>query len=213
MQQHSEPLEQTPSSTLRLDATMQREVLQRAAQLQQHHDATLSAQELEAAAVEIGLDPVFVRQAIAQITAEAEQEVMTSTQSETRSIGRLRPRRRLLTPPAEWAVSSFGLVLGVLCGVGRTFGAIPLAYGGFVIALALGLLLWRPAKAFSIGIAVYAGEMAAAKLLSSIVHQSIHISAWEFVCYPAIAGVIALVGALIQYVVSRASTRTKKHRK
>ncbi len=58
------------TSQQRYDAAMQQKVIALALRLQQEHRETLTAAQIEEAAEEVGLEPEFVRRAIAEISAE-----------------------------------------------------------------------------------------------------------------------------------------------
>lgn len=57
----------------RLDVQMQQKVVALASRLQMEHQDTLTASQIEAAAAEVGLEPVFVRRAITQLTTVRSQ--------------------------------------------------------------------------------------------------------------------------------------------
>lgn len=90
----------------RYDPQMAQKIVSVAARLQEDHEASLSAAELQEIGAEVGVDPEFVRQALAQ--AKSDQDHRLSA--------RVRPRKRLglkqsnvLTSRGElraWAVAS-----------------------------------------------------------------------------------------------------------
>lgn len=67
-QQFTQPPVTTLGASVRLDAQMQQRVIARALELQNRHQNTLSAEQLETIAAEAGIDPVFVRQAVVEVT-------------------------------------------------------------------------------------------------------------------------------------------------
>ena len=69
-QRYLSPEAGTEYSSPRYDAAMQQRVIALALQLQREHQETLTAEQIEAAAEEVGLEPEFVRQAIAQLSTE-----------------------------------------------------------------------------------------------------------------------------------------------
>lgn len=68
----------SPLAALRLDAEKQERVIALATRLQHEHEQTVSAEQIEAAAEEVGLKAQFVRQAVAQIAAESAAATATA---------------------------------------------------------------------------------------------------------------------------------------
>ncbi len=164
-----------------------------------------------------------MRQAIAEIAAEAQQEVMT--------VGEVPTRRTLLLPFAAPTADGrtgkrsfhvFGAILAALCGLGSLMGMVRLETGGFCIAFALGLLIRRPAKAFLMGSVVFAGELMTLKWLSPYINRAllyIPTTPSEIMRYSAFAGAVAVIGVLLQRIALWALTEDlkekheKQHRK
>ena len=85
----------------RFDEASQRDVLALAARLQKMHLETMSASEIEAAAVEGGMDAAFVREAIRRV----------STSTVSKSIGA--EEEKETSSPGEWTV---GILVPLLVG-------------------------------------------------------------------------------------------------
>ena len=85
----------SPLASLRLDAEKQERVIALATRLQHEHEQTVSAEQIEAAAEEVGLKPEFVRQAVAQIAAESSATTATgqTTAATTSERSNVAPRR------------------------------------------------------------------------------------------------------------------------
>lgn len=95
--------ETAPPASVRLDADMQRKVIALATRLQNEHRETVTADQLEAAAAEAGLDRSFVRQAIAQVVAAGSSPVATAA---PRQAGRGACLQQEVSGPARKRCSS-----------------------------------------------------------------------------------------------------------
>ncbi len=100
----------------RLDAEAVRRVIDRAAQLQQAHLETVSADQLEALASEVGISPEFVRKALTE-PVSTETKLVTVRRKVVRKKSPIAPLtardiRVALTPGAVYALFAFFVMLG-----------------------------------------------------------------------------------------------------
>lgn len=125
-------LQTTEQQEPRYDAETLRKVTALAQELQQQHQETLTSQQIESIGAEIGLEKVFVRQALAEVTARAAAVAKPVTVSPAMKkrlsfvwwrtawvmfpmVGALEPLLRL---PGEAVGFLFMAVLGLYLGVG-----------------------------------------------------------------------------------------------
>jgi hypothetical protein len=165
-----------PTAT-RYDQETQKRIVALALQLQQQHQETVSAVELEAIAVEVGLDPTFIRQAIV-LTEHSQAEAV----SEMTGWGLKRFRRRLSQPSIPWSKKDFA-VFGIALIVASLAGNISglLTYGGFAAALLLGYFVGPKRGVYCAGAAVMAAE---------IISMFSHNSQWTYGWIDWIGGVL-----------------------
>ncbi len=179
-----------PPPSVRLDAETQKKVIALAAQLQTRHQETVSVAELEDAAAEVGLHAIFVRQALAQI-GSAPVTAAPPPQRAQRLTHWLPEQGQGAT--TRCALLTIGL--SALCGLGLLeFHYIPFAYGGFVLSALAGFRLGNARKAFWVGTAGMATEIAV-NVLSS--HGAISDTPVD--CFiPVLAGGLGSLTALIR---------------
>lgn len=112
--------QQFSSPESRLDAETVKRVIDRAATLQQAHLETVSPDQLEALASEVGIDPEFVKRALGEIETEPVAEMKTVRRIVRRKVARkkteiagltARQVRTALTPGAIYALFAFFVML------------------------------------------------------------------------------------------------------
>lgn len=142
-------------SPMRYDETAQQRIIALAAQLQHQHQGTATAAELEAIAAEIGLEPVFVRQAIALIDGHP-SAAEPARRSRFRSGRACDFWNRSVSP---WTTNDAKVVGGSMALAALSCGT-HLDGAGFALALALGLSLGPKRRIAWVGAATLASEMA-----------------------------------------------------
>ncbi len=108
--------QQLSQEETRLDAEAVKRVIDRAAALQQAHLETVSADQLEALASEVGISPEFVRKALTE-PVSTETKLVTVRRKIVRKKAPLTPLsardiRTALTPGAVYALFTFFVMLG-----------------------------------------------------------------------------------------------------
>lgn len=114
--------EATAAGGPRYDAETQQKIIALASRLQQERDQTLTAEQLAAAGSEVGLEPAFVREAVARLDAAQERETLprpitarTTTQATVRR--RQRSERAAVLPAKHIRSRLIGLAWAVFFGV------------------------------------------------------------------------------------------------
>lgn len=152
------------SEAVRFDAETQQRIIALAAKLQNQHQQTVTAAELEATAAEVGLEPTFVRQAVEHVYATPGPRAFSGTRS---------PRHarwlRLLSPgrgSGGIPVGTFLVALpsSLLFGLGHVdfFHFHPskvYSYALLGLAAVLGFNSTDPKKAFWLGAALLSANM------------------------------------------------------
>ncbi len=108
--------EQQPEPERRFDPETIRKVTALAARLQREHQDTLTADEMEAIGLEVGLQPAFIHQAIAHLEAQHQAERESELENQTEQTQELQETTEHPTRSGEFVAA--------LCAL-----ALPLAWG------------------------------------------------------------------------------------
>lgn len=172
----------------RYDAEMQQRIIALASQLQHQHQGTATAAELESIAGEIGIEPSFVRAAIAQI-GERSQADMAYKPLYLPSYNFGFWNRNV----TAWAKKD-AQVLGGTLALAAFISGTDLANGGFLLPLALGVLLGPKRKIAWAGAAAIATEIA----VGSVFHNHSVVLDWYTVGFSAFGAATGVLGAVLR---------------
>ncbi len=147
-----------PGGEARYDAGTLQKVTALAQQLQKRHQETLSAQEIEAAGREVGLEPAFVRQALAEVTRQR-----TAVQAPKIALPPARPKS-LATAwwAGAWAIP-FSMMVLAGSFLGGAIGAA-LFFLGWGLYVGVGIFLSGQAESEPLA----SGQLSRSELLDTL---------------------------------------------
>lgn len=173
---------------VRYDAEMQQRIIALASQLQNQDQGTATAAELEAIAAEVGMEPAFVRAAIAQIGERSQAD--TAYKPPHLSRYNFGFWNRNVT---AWAKKD-AQVLGGTLALAAFISGTDLANGGFLLPFALGILLGPKRNIAWVGAATIATETA----VGCVFHWHSSFFSWYPLGFSVFGAVTGVLGAALR---------------
>lgn len=191
MSSHLQSNEQTAANALvsaRYDAEMQQRIIALASQLQNQHQGTATAAELESIAAEVGVEPAFVRAAIAQLSGRSQVDTAYKPLHLPRYNFGFWNRNVTV-----WTKKD-AQVLGGTLALAAFISSTDLANGGFLLPLALGVLLGPKRKIAWAGAAAIATEIA----VGGVFHNLSAVLDWYTVGFSVFGAATGVLGAALR---------------